>query len=102
MGVGGCIRAVRGGKEKMQLFHNLLLTHAAILHRMTTSAGNNAGRKRRKNIMNRIPRTTMVVVTRYYANNSNMAPITHDPMTIAQAEKKGLTSTDSGTMRFKL
>lgn len=52
--------------------------------------------------MNRIPRTTMVVVTRYYANNSNMAPITHDPMTIAQAEKKGLTSTDSGTMRFKL
>lgn len=52
--------------------------------------------------MNRIPRTTTVIVTRYYANNSNMSPITHDPMTIAQAEKKGLTSTDSGTMRFKL
>lgn len=52
--------------------------------------------------MNRIPRTTTVIVTRYYANNSNMSPITHDPMTIAQAGKKGLTSTDSGTMRFKL
>ena len=50
----------------------------------------------------KVSRKTVVTVTRFYANNSNMTPIVSAPMTISQAEKRGLTSTDSGTMRYSI